>query len=213
MKRLFVVTLLVVILFVPLALTAQTTVFKFSQDGEFASVSQATDPNSNFTLTVSRNSSNGNNGTTTATLSFVSFTISADGNSQTFTQIIGNIPAGDFTGANTQNLALNFNTTDLDPATSFSQTCTVDLNALTVTCSDPPAGTIQLSFRENDAQRTRVLALGEEFTVGNFTTRIHQRSDNGTANVSGTIFGTPVSGGGATVGVNHNSSTEFIKNN
>lgn len=211
MKRLLVVTLLVLTMFVPVALSAQTTVFKFNQDGAFASVSQAPDPNSNFTLTVSLNSSTG--AATTATLSYVSFTVAPDFSTETFTQIIGNIPASDFTGQNTQNLSLNFNTSDLDPTTSLSQTCTVDLNLLTVTCGAAPTGTIQLNFRENGAQRTRVLALGEEITVGNFTTRIHQRSDNDTANVSGTIFGTAVSGGGATVGVNHNSSTEFIKNN
>lgn len=211
MKRLFVVALLTLTMIVPLALTAQTTVFKFNQDGAFASISQAPDPNSNFTLTVSLNSSTG--AATTATLSFVSFTLSADFNTETFTQIIGNIPAADFTGQNTQNMSLNFSTSDLDPTTSFSQTCSVDLNSLIVTCGDAPTGTIQLSFRENGAQRTRVLALGEEITVGNFTTRIHQRSDNDTANVNGTIFGTAVSGGGATVGINHNSSTEFIKNN
>ncbi len=211
MKRLFVVTLFVLTLLAPLGLVAQTTVFKFNQDGEFASISQSTDPNSNFTLTVSRNSSNG--AAATATISFVSFTLSADFNSQTFTQIIGNIPASDFTGQNTQNLSLNFNTSDLDPTTSFIQTCTVDLNSLTVTCGTPASGSIQLNFTQNGIQRTRVLALGEEITVGNFTTRIHQRSDNSTANASGSVFGTTISSSNATVGVNHNSSTEFIKNN
>ncbi|HEY7401984.1 MAG TPA: hypothetical protein VIB39_00550 [Candidatus Angelobacter sp.] len=211
MKHLFVVSLLVLTMIAPLALTAQTTVFKFSQDGEFASISQSTDPNSNFTLTVSRNSSNG--AAATATLSFVSFTLAADFNSETFTQIIGNIPASDFTGVNTQNLSLNFNTADLDPTTSLIQTCTVDLNSLTITCGTPASGSIQLNFTQNGVSRTRVLALGEEITVGNFTTRIHQRSDNSTANVSGTVLGTSVSSGNATVGINHNSSTEFIKNN
>jgi hypothetical protein len=211
MKRLFVVTLLVLTMLAPLGLAAQTTVFKFNQDGEFASISQSTDPNSSFTLTVSRNSSTGV--ATTATLSYVSFTVAADFSTETFTQIIGNIPASDFTGQNTQNLSLNFNTSDLDPTTSLIQTCTVDLNSLTITCGTPASGSIQLNFTQNGAQRTRVLALGEEITVGNFTTRIHQRSDNSTANASGTVFGTAVSSSNATVGINHNSSTEFIKNN
>jgi hypothetical protein len=211
MKRLSVVALLVVTMIASLALKAQTTVFKFNQDGEFASLSQSTDPNSNFTLTVSRNSSSG--AAATATLSFVSFTLAADFSTETFTQIIGTIPASDFTGENTQNLSLNFSTADLDPTTSIIQTCTVDLNSLTVTCGAPASGSIQLSFTQNGAQRTRVLALGEEITVGSFTTRIHQRSDNSTANVSGTVFGTTISSSNATVGVNHNSSTEFIKNN
>jgi hypothetical protein len=195
----------------PLGLVAQTTVFKLNQDGEFASLSQSTDPNSSFTLNVSRNMSNG--GAATASISFVSFTLAADFSSETFTQIIGNIPASDFTGQNVQNLSLNFNTSDLDPTTSFIQTCTVDLNTLIITCGTPASGSIQLNFTQNGIQRTRVLALGEEITIGNFTTRIHQRSDNSTANASGTVFGTTVSSSQATVGVNHNSSTEFIKNN
>ncbi|HKR97733.1 MAG TPA: hypothetical protein VJW55_20310, partial [Candidatus Angelobacter sp.] len=69
-----------------------------------------------------------------------------------------------------------------------------------------------LNFQANGAQRTRVLALGEEITIGNFTTRIHQRSDNSTANVSGTLFGTTVSSSNAIVGINHNSSLEYVKN-
>src|SRR5262249_6799684 len=131
----------------------------------------------------------------------------------TVTQIVGNIPAGDFTGQNVQNLTLNFSTSDLDPTTSFSQTCTIDLtNSANSTCGDAAPGSISLTFTQNGISRTRVLALGEEVTNGNFTTRIHQRSDNSTANVSGNIFGTSVSGGGATVGINHNSSLEFIRN-
>jgi len=74
------------------------------------------------------------------------------------------------------------------------------------------AGSISLTFTQNGVSRARVFALGEEITIGNFTTRIHQRSDNSSANVSGSIFGASVSGSGATVGVNHNSSLELIKN-
>jgi hypothetical protein len=211
MKRLFLAALLTLIVIAPVTLTAQTTMFKFNQDGEFASVSQASDPNSSFSLSVSRNFTTGT--ATTASISYVAFTFDTVNNILTVTQIVGNIPAGDFTGQNVQNLNLNFSSSDLDPTTSFSQTCTIDLtNTANSTCGAGPTGTISLSFAQNGASRTRVLALGEEVTVGNFTTRIHQRSDNSTANVSGTIFGTSVSGGGATVGINHNSSLEFIRN-
>jgi hypothetical protein len=211
MKRLFVVTLLILFMMAPLALSAQTTMFKFNQDGEFASVSQSLDANSSFSLSVSRNFSTGT--ATTASLSYVAFSFDPATNIQTVTQIVGAIPATDFTGQSVQNLVLNFNTADLDPTNSFSQTCTIDLTDLTnSSCGAGPTGTISLTFTQNGATRVRVLALGEEITVGNFTTRIHQRSDNASANVSGTIFGTSVSGGGATVGVNHNSSLEFVKN-
>jgi len=209
MKRLSVIALLTLI--TPLVVSAQTTMFKFNQDGEFASLNQSSDFGSSISLSVSRNFSTGT--ATTASLSYVSFSLSADTNTLTVVQVVGAIPAADFTGQNTQNMALNFSTSDLDPATSFSQTCTIDLTNLgNSTCGDGPTGTISLSFAQNGISRTRVLALGEEVTVGNFTTRIHQRSDNSSANVSGTIFGTSVSGGGATVGVNHNSSLEFVMN-
>lgn len=209
MKRLLVITLLTLI--TPLVVSAQTTMFKFNQDGEFASVNQSSDFGSSISLSVSRNSSTGT--ATTASLSYVAFSLSADTNTLTVVQVVGAIPAADFTGQNTQSMALNFSTSDLDPATSFSQTCTIDLTNLgNSTCGDGPTGTISLSFAQNGISRTRVLALGEEVTVGNFTTRIHQRSDNSSANVSGTIFGTSVSGGGATVGINHNSSLEFVRN-
>ncbi|HKD82762.1 MAG TPA: hypothetical protein VKH81_23930 [Candidatus Angelobacter sp.] len=212
MNRLFAVTLLSLMMLASLALTAQTTVFKFNQDGEFASIDQSSDPSSSFSLSVSRNSSNGPNTAATASISFTASSLSADFSTFTFTQIVGTIPAAAFTGVNTQNLTLSLDVSQLDPTTSLSQTCTVDLNLLTVTCGAGPTGTIQLNFQENGAQRTRVLALGEEITVGNFTTRIHQRSDNSTANVSGTIFGTAVSASNATVGVNHNSSLEYVRN-
>jgi hypothetical protein len=208
MKRFLVITLLT--LTTPLVVSAQT-MFKFNQDGEFASLNQSSDFGSSISLSVSRNSSTG--AATTASLSYVAFSFSSDTNTLTVVQVVGAIPASDFTGQNTQNLALNFSTSDLDPTTSFSQTCTIDLTNLgNSTCGEGPTGTISLSFTQNGISRTRVLALGEEVTVGNFTTRIHQRSDNSSANVSGTIFGTSVSGGGATVGINHNSSLEFVRN-
>jgi hypothetical protein len=211
MKRLFLSMLLTLAALQPLALTAQTTMFKFNQDGEFASLNQSTDPGSSVSLSVSRNFATGAG--TTASLSFVVLTFAPDFSTFTFTQIIGAIPGSAFTGQNTQSMALNFDTSQLDPATSFSQTCTVDLGNLAgIICGPAAAGTIQLTFTGNGAQRTRVLALGEEVTFGNFTTRIHQRSDNNSANFSGSIFGTTVSGSNATVGINHNSSLEFIRN-
>jgi hypothetical protein len=211
MKRFFLATLLVLMVMAPVVLNAQTTLFKFNQDGEFASVSQSPDANSNFSLSVSRNSSTG--ATATASLSYVSFSFDSVNNLLTVTQIVGGIPATDFTGQNVQSLTLNFNTSDLDSTNSFSQTCVLDLtNLANTTCGAAAAGSISLTFTQNGATRTRVLALGEEVTVGSFTTRIHQRSDNASANVSGSIFGTGVSGGGATVGVNHNSSLEFVRN-
>jgi hypothetical protein len=184
--------------------------FKFNQDGEFASLSQSTDVNNSFTLTVSRNFTT--TAGSSASLSYTAFSFSPDFTSLTITQIVGAIPSSDFTGQNTQNLALSFNTSDLDPSTSFSQTCTVDLFSFTLTCGAISPGTIQLSFTENGAQRIRILALGQETTTGNFTTRVHQRSDNSSASVTGTVFGVTAAGA-ATVGINHSSSLEFIRNN
>jgi len=193
MKRTFVFTLFALAVLQPLALTAQTTMFKFNQDGEFASISQSTDPNSSFNLNVSRNFSTG--APTTASLSYLSFTFDPNTNIETFTQIVGAIPASAFTGQNTQNMNLNFDTSQLDPNASTNQTCVVDFNTLDIFCGPGPSGSIQLNFTENGVQRTR----------------IHQRSDNASANATGSVFGTPVSAG-ATVGINHNSSLEFVKN-
>ena len=210
MKRLLVVPLLTLMLLAPLAISAQTTMFKFNQDGEFASFSQSSDPSSSVNFSVSRNFSTGAG--TSASINYLSFNFSPDFSILTIVQVVGQIPASAFTGQNTQNLSLNLDMSQLDPATSLSQTCTLDVIAFIITCGPGPSGSMQLNFSENGASRTRVLALGEEVTVGNFTTRVHQRSDNSTANYSGTILGVNVAGSNATVGINHNSSLEFVKN-
>ena|SRR5258708_1898452 len=204
MKQLFVVTLMVCL---PLVTVAQTQHITFKQNGESASFS---DPSSNTNLTVSRTSST--NSAATASLNYSTFTIAPDFSSVTFVQITGAIPASSFTGHNTQHLVLDFNTSQLDPNNSFSQSCTVDLINFTVVCGPGPLGLMHLEFEENGLQRTRVLNFDEEIISGLTTTHIHQRSDNSTANVQGSLFGVPVSSTSATVGVNHNSSLEVIKN-
>lgn len=208
MKRFFLVTLLFLIVMAPLTLTAQTTVLKFNQDGQFASFNTSTF-GSSVSFSVSANASTGS--TATASINYLAFQFSPDFTTLTFTQIVGAIPASTFTGQNTNNINLNLDLSQLDPS-AINQSCSVDLLQFIVTCGPAPTGTISLSFTQNGGQRTRILALGEEITVGNFTTRIHQRSDSGSANYSGTILGTTVSGSDANVGINHNSSLEFIKN-
>ena len=210
MKRLFAIPLLTLMVLTALATSAQTTHFKFNQDGEFASFNLSTDPSSSLTFSVSRNLSTGAGAS--ASINYLSFNFSSDFSTLTIVQIVGQIPADSFTGQNTNNLTLNLDTSQLDPATSVSQACTLDVITFDITCGAGPTGSMQLTFSQNGASRTRVLALGEEITVGPFTTRIHQRSDNSTANYSGTIFGTTVSGNNATVGINHNSSMEFTRN-
>ncbi len=207
MKRLFVFTLL---LCLPLGLMAQTQHIRFRHSGEFASFSATPDQFSSFSLTVSRSANN--NSTPTATLQYTAVTVAADFNSETFTQIVGAIPATAFTGTSTRDLVLNLDTSTLDPSTSISQSCTIDFSTFLETCGPAPTGLIQLEFQENGVQRTKVLALNEEIFNGSTTTHIHQTSDNSTANVSGTILGLPVSGTNAQVGVNKDSSLEVIKN-
>ncbi len=206
MKRLFVFTLL---LCLPLALTAQTHI-KFKQAGEFASFSATPDQFTSFSLTVSRTSST--NSAPSATIQYTAITVAADFNSETFTLIIGAIPASAFTGTSTRDLVLNLDTSTLDPSTSLSQSCTLDFSTFLETCGPAPTGVIQLEFQENGVQRTKVLAFDEVVFNGSTTTHIHQTSDNSTANVSGTILGLPVSGTNAQVGVNKDSSLEVIKN-
>ena len=71
MKRVFLVTLLTLLVIAPVAVQAQTTMFKFSQDGEFASVNLSPDQNSSISLSVSRNASTGV--AATASISYVAF--------------------------------------------------------------------------------------------------------------------------------------------
>jgi hypothetical protein len=204
MKRLFTIA---VMLFVSVAMVAQVEHLKFTQNGEFASLSESPTPLSSYTLSVSRNTQNSG---TTASINYQSSTLSSDFSTFTIVEIFGNFTPTDFTGVNTNNMTLNFSTADLDPANSFALTCVLNLNTFTETCSPAAAGTISVSWRQNGAQSNE-LVLGQEQTIGNLTVRTHQRSDNSTANASGTVFGMTVVGGNATVGINHTSTLEAIR--
>jgi hypothetical protein len=203
MKRLLVVTLM---LFLPLGMAAQTKHFRFIQDGAFAALTQSTGPNSSFTLQVSRGFST--TGGTSASLQYSAFAVSADFTSITFTNVFGPIPSDAFTGQTTHALALNIDTSTLDPTTFFSETCVLDLTTFLETCGAGPAGVIQLQFQENGAQRT-IINLKQTAFSGPVTTHLHQQSDNSTASVQGSVFGTDVTGAPASVGVNHQSTLEI----
>ena len=204
MKRLLAVTAM---LFLPLAVMAQVQHLKFTNNGEFVSLSEATGPLGSFSVTASRNTTNSG---TAASISYSSVNIASDFSSLTFVEIFGAIPPADITGASVQNMALNFSTADLDPNNSFSLSCTLDLNTFQETCSAGPSGTISLSFRATSAVSTTSV-LHQESTVGKLTTRLNQRSDNTSATAQGTVFGTTVVGGNATVGINHGSTLEAIR--
>lgn len=196
MRQLIVVTLLV---FLPLAMVAENQHIKFKQDGEFASLSLAPDPFSNVNFSVSRNFSTTSG--TTASLNYTAAIVAPDFSSATFVQVTGEIPASAFTGQDTRRLVLDFDTSQLDPATSVNQSCTIDLITFIETCGPGPLGLIHLEFEENGLQRTQVLDFDEVITSGSTTTHIHQTSDNSTANVQGSIFGVPVSSMSATLSV------------
>jgi hypothetical protein len=193
----------------PLALSAQTQHLKFTNDGAFASLTVDTDPFSRFTLQVSRSTTGS---TTTTNISFFAFSISADHNFETVTQVIGTIPNDAFAGVNTQNLALNLDPSALDPATSLVQSCVVDLTTITFTCGPLPPGTLSLTFQGDGFQQTRLLAQEEFTTFGPFTIHTHQRADTSSASAQGTVFGTSISSSSATVGINHLSTLEFTRN-
>lgn len=195
----------------PLASIAQNTVFKTVQDAEFASLSQSNGSLANFSLNVARGLTTSSGAT--ASLQYSAFTITTDVNgnptSIIFTNAFGSIPPSAFTGATTKNLALNIDTSTLDPTVFTSETCTLSLTTFVETCGAGPAGMINLQFVENDAQSTTIHSL-TVVTNGPVTTRTKQKSDNSTANVSGTIFGGGVSTPSATVGVNDMSSLEVL---
>jgi hypothetical protein len=207
MKKLVVIATLA---FLPIALTAQTTHLKLTNDGAFASVA-GSDSLSNFTLQVSRGSTNGS---TTTNLLFLSATFSADFTSATSLEIIGPIPNSAFTGDNTKSLTLNLDPSTLDPSVTIVQSCTLDLSQVdpVLTCGALPPGTISISFQENDLQTDRLLAAERFTTFGPITIHTHQRADTGSATAQGTILGTAVSSANASVGVNHLSTIEYIRN-
>ncbi|HMF89062.1 MAG TPA: hypothetical protein VKL40_00355 [Candidatus Angelobacter sp.] len=203
------------VVFLPLAMAAQTQHIKFKQDGAFANL-QATVTDAvtgqpmSISLGVSRSSSTGSG--SSASLTYTAFEQSADFNSFTITNIFGAIPASALTGENTQHLILDFDTSTLDPTTSSSDTCTIVFVPFSFTCVPGPVGLIHLEFSENDVQRTQILNLDEVVTSGPVTTHIHQRSDTSTANVQGSVFGIGISGPIANVGINNNSSIELMHN-
>jgi hypothetical protein len=207
MKQLLVIAAFALL---PLALTAQTAHFKFTNDGAFASVSDSTDL-STLNLQVSRGSTGG---VTTTNLLLTSFAFAPDFSSATLVEIVGTIPNTAFSGDNTRNLVLNLDTSTLDPTATFSESCTLDFTQVDpfFTCTPLPPGTIQLSFQENDVQRNRVLAFEQFQTSGPVTIHSHQRSDSGTANVQGTVLGNAISSANAQAGINHLSTREFTRN-
>ena len=206
MKKLLVIATVVLL---PLALAAQTKHVKLTNDGAFASVSTS-DPTSNFQLQVSRGLSTGNN--TSTNLFFISSSFNADLTVLTVIEIVGPIPNSAFSGDNTKNLLLDLNPSTLDPTVTTIESCMLDFSqpVPAFVCGALPAGTIHLNFQENDFQVSHLVQT-QTSTVGPVTINSHQRSDSGSANVQGTIFGTSVSSPNGNVGVNHLSSIEFTR--
>lgn len=93
---------------------------------------------------------------------------------------------------------------------SFTENCTFALPSFTVTCGASPTGQINLQFTQNDAVTDQVVSA-EEKTLGPVTIKTRTSSDTSTAGVTGSVLGNPASGGSATVGVNHNSTVEFLR--
>jgi hypothetical protein len=205
-KQLF---LLASIAFLPLALTAQTQHFKFTNDGAFATVSDSTSLSS-FNLQVSRGS---NNGVTGTNLLLISFVFAPDFSSATLTEIVGTIPNSAFSGDNTKHLTLDVDTSTLDPTVTFTETCTLDFTQVdpAFTCGPLAPGSIHVDFLENDIQSTRLLALEQFATAGPVTIHMHERADSGSASAQGTVLGIPISSSNATAGINHLSTLEFIR--
>lgn len=182
---------------------------KFTQEGAFASASASTGPQASFNVNVSRGSSSTSPASTFIT--FNSFQVASDNVTETVTIIFGEIPNSAFTGNNTKDLVLDLDTSTLDPSVTSSETCTIDLNVLSVACNPVTLGVIHLEFHENGVQATKILNHVEQDILGPVTTLIHSSSDSGSANVQGSIFGVPVSSSSATVGVNHSSSIEVTR--
>jgi hypothetical protein len=143
---------------------------------------------------------------------FLSSSFNADLTAFTLVEIVGPIPNSAFSGDNTKNLSLDLDPSTLDPTVTTIESCTLDFTqpSLGFVCGPLPAGTIHLSFQENDLQQSHLVQT-QTSTVGPVTINSHQRSDSGSANVQGTIFGASVSSSNGNVGVNHLSSIEFTR--
>ena len=183
-----------------------TSKMKFTQDGSFASLTLSSTTSGFTTINLQVASGTG----TSDSLQYSLVGESADFNTLTITNIFGAIPASAFTGQNTQNLALSIDTSTLPAGALTSESCTIVFNPFSINCGAGPAGPISLSWRENDAVSTTVNSHTTT-QVGPVTTKINQHSDNSTANVTGTIFGTDVSAASAQVGVNHMSTIEITR--
>jgi len=184
----------------------QTSRFKFTQDGAFANLSFVSSASGFTSITVAVATGTGS----TDSLQVSSLTEAADFSSLTVTNVFGAIPGSAFTGQNTNTLALSIDTSTLPAGTLTSETCTLVFNPFSLTCGAGPAGVISLNWRENDNVSTTV-NQHTTTTVGPVTTKTNQHSDNSTANVSGTLFGTDVSGASAQVGVSHMSTIEIFR--
>jgi hypothetical protein len=206
MKKLLVIATVVLL---PLALAAQTKHVKLTNDGAFASLTTS-DSTSNFQLQVSRGLSTGNN--TSTNLEFVSVAFSPDFTSLTVLEVVGPIPNSAFSGDNTKSLVLSLDPSTLDPTVTTIESCTLDFTdpSSGFVCGPLPAGTIQLTFQENDIQETSLVQT-QTSVMGPVTIISHQRSDSGSATVQGTIFGASVSSSNGSSGVNHLSSIEFTR--
>ena len=184
----------------------QTSRMKFTQDGAFANLNLFSTASGFSSTTLSVATGTGS----TDSLQYSSTSEPADFSSLTITNVFGQIPSSAFTGQNTNTLALNIDTSTLPAGTLFSETCTIIFSPFSITCGAGPAGPISLNWRENDAVSTTV-NNHTTTTVGPVTTRTNQHSDNSTANVSGTVFGTNVAGATAEVGVSHMSTIEILR--
>jgi hypothetical protein len=204
MKRL----LVVVTVLCSMGLMAQTSHFKSKLDGASASLITNVDPFTQISMQVNRGSINNVPNTN---IVFIYAVFSQDFSTLTFTQIFGPIPDSAFTGDNTQGLHLNLDTSTLDPAVTFSETCTLDEVTFNFLCGATQTGVIQLDFIPNGASSTQVITSESVQTIGPDTIRMHQSSFNASANASGSIFGTSVAVSGGTVSLNKNSTIEVTR--
>ena len=183
---------------------SQSSKLKFTQDGSFANLNFTSSTSGSTVISLQVSSGTG----TADSLQYSAVSEPADFSSLTLTNIFGTIPNSAFTGQNTQTLALSIDTSTVTTLTSES--CTIVFSPLSITCGAGPAGVISLNWRENDAVSTTVNSHTTT-QIGPVTTKTNQHSDNSTANVTGTVFGTDVSSASAQVGVNHMSTIEIMR--
>ncbi len=196
------ITLGAVLLFVSLAMPAQsTTHFVQHQDGLMATADLFSS-GGNLFLQVARGT-DFFTGEPTTFIFFFSFADDPNGFTETFG--VGTIPDGSIQGNDPAHVVLDV---DLSQLTTVSgSSCTFSFVDFTETCQPLTLGAVHLEWRQTRSFSSHTV-LDQQQVFPTFRLSLHQDSDNASAAVTGSFLG--YSNGGGQVGINHSSVLDLF---